>query len=92
MFATTPLPIQLSSCQVSYDGQLEYFDEDDVDIMKMFASFVGPKLKPGRKHFGTCQAFDVPRAGCGDIRFCVSAFLPGSCSASGRPPCIQLAP
>ncbi|CAJ1431744.1 unnamed protein product [Effrenium voratum] len=30
--------------KVSYDGQLEYFDEDDVDIMKMFASFVGPKL------------------------------------------------
>ena len=33
--------------QVSYDGQLEHFDEDDVDIMQLFASFVGPKLTLG---------------------------------------------
>eukprot|EP00440_Ansanella_granifera_P046287 gb/GFBE01050126.1/.p1 GENE.gb/GFBE01050126.1/~~gb/GFBE01050126.1/.p1 ORF type:complete len:461 (+),score=127.30 gb/GFBE01050126.1/:1-1383(+) len=30
--------------KVSYDGQLEYFDEDDIQIMQLFASFVGPKL------------------------------------------------
>ena len=32
--------------QVAYDGQLEYFDDEDVEIMELFASFVGPKLKP----------------------------------------------
>eukprot|EP00931_Biecheleriopsis_adriatica_P074244 TRINITY_DN48348_c0_g1_i1.p1 TRINITY_DN48348_c0_g1~~TRINITY_DN48348_c0_g1_i1.p1 ORF type:complete len:470 (-),score=101.96 TRINITY_DN48348_c0_g1_i1:92-1501(-) len=30
--------------KVSYDGQLEYFDDDDIEIMQLFASFVGPKL------------------------------------------------
>mmetsp|Transcript_43251 Transcript_43251/g.100920 ORF Transcript_43251/g.100920 Transcript_43251/m.100920 type:complete len:447 (+) Transcript_43251:44-1384(+) len=30
--------------KVAYDGQLEYFDEEDVEIMQLFASFVGPKL------------------------------------------------
>jgi len=30
--------------KVSYDGQLEYFDDDDIDIMQLFSSFVGPKL------------------------------------------------
>mmetsp|Transcript_20309 Transcript_20309/g.36260 ORF Transcript_20309/g.36260 Transcript_20309/m.36260 type:complete len:468 (-) Transcript_20309:159-1562(-) len=30
--------------KVSYDGQLEDFDDDDVEIMQLFASFVGPKL------------------------------------------------
>lgn len=30
--------------KVSYDGQLEYFDDDDIEIMQLFATFVGPKL------------------------------------------------
>jgi len=30
--------------KVSYDGQLEAFDEDDVEVMDLFAKFVGPKL------------------------------------------------
>ncbi|CAE7191200.1 Prkg1 [Symbiodinium sp. KB8] len=29
--------------KVAYDGQLEYFDDEDVEIMELFASFVGPK-------------------------------------------------
>ena len=35
--------------QVAYDGQLEYFDDEDVEIMELFASFVGPKLKPSSR-------------------------------------------
>jgi GAF domain-containing protein len=30
--------------KVSYDGQLESFDEQDVEVMDMFSKFVGPKL------------------------------------------------
>eukprot|EP00930_Biecheleria_cincta_P023019 TRINITY_DN16684_c0_g1_i1.p1 TRINITY_DN16684_c0_g1~~TRINITY_DN16684_c0_g1_i1.p1 ORF type:complete len:469 (+),score=83.47 TRINITY_DN16684_c0_g1_i1:107-1513(+) len=30
--------------KVSYDGQLEYFDDDDIEIMQLFGTFVGPKL------------------------------------------------
>jgi GAF domain-containing protein len=30
--------------KVSYDGQLESFDEQDVEVMLLFAKFVGPKL------------------------------------------------
>lgn len=30
--------------KVSYDGQLEAFDEEDVQVMDLFAKFVGPKL------------------------------------------------
>jgi len=30
--------------KVSYDGQLEYFDESDIQVMELFAKFVGPKL------------------------------------------------
>jgi len=30
--------------KVSFDGQLEIFDESDVDVMELFAKFVGPKL------------------------------------------------
>lgn len=30
--------------KVSYDGQLECFDDGDVEIMELFAKFVGPKL------------------------------------------------
>merc|ERR1712110_272135 len=28
----------------SFDGQLEAFDEADIEVMEMFAKFVGPKL------------------------------------------------
>jgi len=30
--------------KLSYDGQLEFFDEQDVEVMDLFAKFVGPKL------------------------------------------------
>lgn len=30
--------------KVSYDGQLESFDESDVEVMELFAKFIGPKL------------------------------------------------
>jgi len=30
--------------KVSYDDQLEFFDEQDVEVMELFAKFVGPKL------------------------------------------------
>lgn len=30
--------------KVSYDGQLEIFDETDIQVMELFAKFVGPKL------------------------------------------------
>jgi len=30
--------------KVSYDGQLESFDDQDVEVMDMFSKFVGPKL------------------------------------------------
>eukprot|EP00928_Gymnodinium_smaydae_P072190 TRINITY_DN555_c0_g2_i1.p1 TRINITY_DN555_c0_g2~~TRINITY_DN555_c0_g2_i1.p1 ORF type:complete len:509 (-),score=123.83 TRINITY_DN555_c0_g2_i1:23-1549(-) len=30
--------------KVSYDGQLEFFDETDIEVMELFAKFVGPKL------------------------------------------------
>jgi len=30
--------------KVSYDGQLEVFDEADIQVMELFAKFVGPKL------------------------------------------------
>eukprot|EP00434_Breviolum_minutum_P006799 symbB.v1.2.005996.t1/scaffold276.1/size251734/18 len=30
--------------KVSYDGQPEHFDEEDVEIMQLFATFVRPKL------------------------------------------------
>mmetsp|Transcript_20865 Transcript_20865/g.58893 ORF Transcript_20865/g.58893 Transcript_20865/m.58893 type:complete len:462 (+) Transcript_20865:101-1486(+) len=30
--------------KVSYDGHLECFNEEDVDIMELFSKFVGPKL------------------------------------------------
>merc|ERR1719327_394991 len=30
--------------KVSYDGQLEAFDDQDVEVMELFAKFVGPKL------------------------------------------------
>lgn len=30
--------------KTSYDGQLEFFDERDVEVMELFAKFVGPKL------------------------------------------------
>lgn len=30
--------------KVSYDGQLEFFDERDVEVMELFAKFVGPRL------------------------------------------------
>jgi adenylate cyclase len=30
--------------KVSYDGQLDFFDEQDVEIMNLFAKFVSPKL------------------------------------------------
>jgi len=30
--------------KVSYDGQLEYFDEQDIEVLDLFAKFVGPKL------------------------------------------------
>lgn len=30
--------------KVSYDGQLEIFDENDIQVMELFAKFVGPKL------------------------------------------------
>jgi len=30
--------------KVSYDGQLEFFDEQDIEVMDLFAKFVGPKL------------------------------------------------
>ena len=42
------------STQVAYDGQLEYFDDEDVEIMELFASFVGPKLRP--RQVGTAAA------------------------------------
>eukprot|EP00927_Polykrikos_kofoidii_P058548 TRINITY_DN5311_c0_g1_i2.p1 TRINITY_DN5311_c0_g1~~TRINITY_DN5311_c0_g1_i2.p1 ORF type:complete len:524 (-),score=77.91 TRINITY_DN5311_c0_g1_i2:344-1750(-) len=31
--------------KVSYDGQLEAFDEGDIDVMEMFSKFVGPSLR-----------------------------------------------
>mmetsp|Transcript_7131 Transcript_7131/g.17751 ORF Transcript_7131/g.17751 Transcript_7131/m.17751 type:complete len:498 (+) Transcript_7131:95-1588(+) len=30
--------------KVSFDGQLEIFDDSDVEVMELFAKFVGPKL------------------------------------------------
>jgi GAF domain-containing protein len=30
--------------KVSYDGQLESFDEQDIEVMELFSKFVGPKL------------------------------------------------
>uniref|UniRef100_A0A7S2Q1P4 GAF domain-containing protein n=1 Tax=Zooxanthella nutricula TaxID=1333877 RepID=A0A7S2Q1P4_9DINO len=30
--------------KVSFDGQLEIFDEGDIEVMELFAKFVGPKL------------------------------------------------
>jgi GAF domain-containing protein len=30
--------------KVSFDGQLEFFDEADVEVMELFAKFIGPKL------------------------------------------------
>merc|ERR1719456_2110776 len=30
--------------KVSFDGQLEIFDESDIEVMELFAKFVGPKL------------------------------------------------
>jgi len=30
--------------KVSYDGQLDFFDEQDVEVMELFSKFVGPKL------------------------------------------------
>lgn len=30
--------------KVSFDGQLEFFDDADVQVMELFAQFVGPKL------------------------------------------------
>merc|ERR1719362_2053941 len=30
--------------KVSYDGQFECFDDQDVEVMELFAKFVGPKL------------------------------------------------
>jgi GAF domain-containing protein len=30
--------------KVSFDGQLEMFDESDLEVMELFAKFVGPKL------------------------------------------------
>eukprot|EP00401_Gymnodinium_catenatum_P016273 CAMPEP_0117496586 /NCGR_PEP_ID=MMETSP0784-20121206/20734_1 /TAXON_ID=39447 /ORGANISM="" /LENGTH=515 /DNA_ID=CAMNT_0005291563 /DNA_START=12 /DNA_END=1559 /DNA_ORIENTATION=+ len=30
--------------KVSYDGQLDFFDDSDIEVMEMFAKFVGPKL------------------------------------------------
>lgn len=30
--------------KVSYDGQLEAFDEQDIEVMELFAKFVGPKM------------------------------------------------
>jgi GAF domain-containing protein len=30
--------------KVSFDGRLEFFDEADIEVMELFAKFVGPKL------------------------------------------------
>merc|ERR1712031_70758 len=30
--------------KVAYDGQLEYFEDQDIEVMELFAKFVGPKL------------------------------------------------
>mmetsp|Transcript_59891 Transcript_59891/g.106816 ORF Transcript_59891/g.106816 Transcript_59891/m.106816 type:complete len:485 (+) Transcript_59891:70-1524(+) len=44
--------------KVSYDGQLESFDEQDIEVMELFAKFVGPRIagsamlsnaKPGKE-------------------------------------------
>lgn len=53
--------------KVSFDGQLESFDESDVEVMELFAKFVGPKLthssmlSKGRSH-GSSDAAEAHAA------------------------------
>jgi GAF domain-containing protein len=59
--------------KVCYDGQLEYFDEQDIEVMELFAKFVGPKLSHSSmlkkdQHSGKEGSVDEAHLALGEVQ------------------------